>query len=72
MTKYDDVDWHIEEAAQAGQPDANAGAHIVLYLRWLIARELNNSDFLDAGKPLDLTVDLDGKLMSDSMTPDGE
>ena len=30
--KYDDIEWHVDGAVDAGQPEENAGLHIGLYL----------------------------------------
>ncbi len=40
--KYDDVDWHIDGAIEAGQPEEQAFAHIGLYLSWLIRHDMHN------------------------------
>lgn len=79
--KYDDVDWHVEGAISAGQPEENAAIHIGLYLGWLIQHDLYNPDFfapewIEAVKRGEMTGSealdaVDQKLVSDVMTGDG-
>jgi hypothetical protein len=79
-TRFDDVDWHIDSALAAGVPEENAGAHIGIYLGWLIRRGLHNPEFftdewVDAVQKRDMSGSevldaLDGKLDSDLMTDD--
>jgi hypothetical protein len=79
--KYDDVDWHVEGALNAGQPEDNAATHIGLYLGWLIRRDLVDrhwfvDDHVAAIKSGEMTGSdladfIDGKLVSDMLTPEG-
>lgn len=79
--KYDDVDWHVDGALEASQPEENAAAHIGLYLAWLIRRHMHSAEFLpdewvEAVKNGAMygTAALSGadnKLMSDLMTAEG-
>ena len=80
-TKYDDLDYHVGPAEEAGQPPEHAFTHIGLYLAWLIRHDLH----APAGFPWehiegvkrgemtgsDLADDIDSKLLSDSMTAEG-
>ncbi len=81
MTKYDDVDWHLDGAVEAGQPEENAFAHIGLYLSWLVQRDQVETWWLTAEDlraakageitGSDLADTTDGKLMSDFIAEDG-
>src|SRR5690349_15012547 len=42
VTSYDRIDWHLDSAIAAGQPEENAFAHIGLYLAWLIRHDLHD------------------------------
>ena len=46
--EYDNVSWHEEPAAAAGQPIEGAFAHIALYLEWLLRRGLTSPDTIPA------------------------
>jgi hypothetical protein len=80
-TKYDDVDYHVGPAEDAGQPRENAFTHIGLYLAWLIRHDLHDPrwfppEHIDAVKSgemtgSDLADDTDSKLLSDLMTAEG-
>lgn len=80
-TKYDDVDYHVGPAEEAGQPAEHAFTHIGLYLAWLIRHDLHDPrgfppEHIEAVKRGDLTGsdladDIDSKLLSDSMTAEG-
>jgi hypothetical protein len=81
VTKYDDADWHVDDAASAGQPVEQAFAHIGLYLGWLIRRGFQRPDMFTAEDVAsvrsgemtgsDLADEVDGKLVSDMLTNDG-
>jgi len=81
LTKYDDVDWHVEPALEAGQPEENAFTHMGLYLGWLIRRNLVDprsflADDLVAVREgrmtgTDLADVADGTLASDLMSAQG-
>ena len=80
-TKYDDIDYHVGPAEEAGQPPEHAFTHIGLYLAWLIRHDLHDPrwfppEHIEAVKRgemtgSDLADDIDSKLLSDSMTADG-
>jgi hypothetical protein len=80
-TKYDDVDYHVGPAEEAGQPPEHAFTHIGLYLAWLIRHDLHDPrtfppEHVEAVKRgemtgSDLADDIDSKLLSDSMTAEG-
>jgi hypothetical protein len=82
VTIYDELDWHYDTAIEAGQPEENAFTHIGLYLAWLIRHDLHDpdlipkhhSDALKRGEMTgsDLADDIDGKLVGDVMTPEGQ
>jgi hypothetical protein len=82
VTLYDELDWHYDTAIEAGQPEENAFTHIGLYLAWLIRHDLHDpdliprhhSDALKRGEMTgsDLADDIDGKLVGDVMTPEGQ
>jgi hypothetical protein len=82
MTLYDELDWHYDTAIEAGQPEENAFTHIGLYLAWLIRHDLHDpelipthhSDALKRGEMTgsDLADDIDGKLVGDVMTTEGQ
>jgi hypothetical protein len=79
--KFDDVDWHVGSAADAGQPREHAFTHIGIYLAWLIRHDLHDArwfhrDHIRAVKAGDMTGsdladDVDWKLVSDAMTAEG-
>jgi hypothetical protein len=79
---YDRIDWHLDSAVEAGQPEEQAFAHIGLYLAWLIRHDLHDprmfpSDRIDAVKAdemtgSDLADDIDGKLVADVMSSEGK
>ena len=81
MTSYDRIDWHLNGAIEAGQPEENAFAHIGLYLAWLIRHDLHDPstfprDHIDAVKRgemtgSDLADDVDGKLVGRDMNAEG-
>ncbi|HET9084448.1 MAG TPA: hypothetical protein VFN41_08600 [Candidatus Limnocylindrales bacterium] len=81
MTSYDRMDWHLDSASEAGQPEENAFTHIGLYLAWLIRHDLHDpsifpSDHIEAVKRgemtgSDLADDIDGKLIGQDMTAEG-
>jgi hypothetical protein len=78
---YDRLDWHIDSALEAGQPEERAFAHIGLYLAWLIRHDLHDPRFLPddhvgavkRGEMTgsDLVDDIDGKLIGDLMSHEG-
>jgi hypothetical protein len=78
---YDRIDWHLDSAVEAGQPEERAFAHIGLYLAWLIRHDLHDPRFLpddhvEAVKRgemtgSDLADDIDGKLIGDVMSDEG-
>lgn len=80
-TKYDDNDYHVGPAEEAGQPPEHAFTHIGLYLAWLIRHDLHDPrgfppEHIEAVKRgemtgSDLADDIDRKLLSDSMTAEG-
>ena len=80
-TKYDDIDYHMGPAEEAGQPPEHAFTHIGLYLAWLIRHDLHDAggfppEHIEAVKRgemtgSDLADDTDSKLLSDSMTAEG-
>ncbi|MDQ3691241.1 MAG: hypothetical protein M3406_14665 [Chloroflexota bacterium] len=80
-TAFDKSDNHVDGAVQAGQPEGHAFTHIGLYLAWLIRHDLCNPNFIrpdwavavKAGEMTgsDLADAIDGKLVSDLMTPEG-
>lgn len=82
VTLYDELNWHYDTAIEAGQPEENAFTHIGLYLAWLIRHDLHDpdlipkqhSDALKRGEMTgsDLADDIDGKLVGDVMTPEGQ
>jgi hypothetical protein len=79
--KYDDLDYHIEGAITAGQPEENAATHMGLYFAWLVRRDLHNPEFFSdelvtAIKTGELSgsealPEIDDKLVSDLRAPDG-
>ena len=79
--KYDDIDYHVGPAVEAGQPAEHAFTHIGLYLAWLIRHDLHDPagfppEHIEAVKRgemtgSDLADDIDSKLLSDSMTAEG-
>lgn len=81
VTVYDKLDWHTDAALEAGQPGENAFTHIGFYLAWLIDHDLHDLDRLPAdhvaavkGAEMtgsDLADDIDGKLISDVLSPEG-
>lgn len=82
MSYYDRVDWHVEAAEDAGQPEEQAFTHIGLFLAWAIRRKLHNRRLfaaehvaaLLAGEMTgsDLQDDIDGKLAPDLFTREGQ
>jgi hypothetical protein len=78
---YDRIDWHLDSAVEAGQPEEQAFTHIGLYLAWLIRHDLHDPgmfprDHIDALKSGDMTGsdladDIDGKLVADVMSGEG-
>jgi hypothetical protein len=78
---FDKLDYHLDGARQAGQPEEHAFTHIGLYLAWLIRHDLHNPDVIrdhwaDAIKGgemtgSDLADAIDGSLVSDLMAPEG-
>jgi hypothetical protein len=81
MASYDRLDWHLESAIEAGQPEEHAFTHIGLYLRWLIEHGLHDPAVIPpehaaavlAGEMTgsDLADVIDTKLGSFVMTPEG-
>jgi hypothetical protein len=81
VTSYDRIDWHVDSAIEAGQPEEQAFTHIGLYLAWLIRRDLHDprmfpAEHVDAVKAGDMTGsdladDIDGKLISADMNVEG-
>jgi hypothetical protein len=79
--KFDDVGWHEDPAAEAGQPREHAFTHIGIFLAWLIRNDLHDPlwfprDHIGAVKAgsmtgSDIADDIDWKLISDEMTDDG-
>ncbi|MEJ7803359.1 MAG: hypothetical protein WKH68_08315 [Candidatus Limnocylindria bacterium] len=45
-TAYDKLDYHVDGALQAGQPEERAFTHIGLYLAWLIRHDLHNPELV--------------------------
>ena len=80
-TAFDMFDYHLDGAVQARQPEEHAFTHIGVYLAWLIRHDLYNPAFfrpdwaaaVKAGEMTgsDLADAIDGKLVSDLMTPEG-
>jgi hypothetical protein len=80
-TAFDKLDYHLDGALRAGQPEQHAFAHIGLYLAWLIRHDLHNPDLLrddwaaavKAGEMSgsDLADAIDGALVPDLMTAEG-
>lgn len=80
-TAFDKLDYHVDGALRAGQPEQHAFTHIGLYLAWLIRHDLHNPEFLrddwaaavKAGEMSgsDLADAIDGALVSDLMTVEG-
>jgi len=78
---YDRTDWHLESAIEAGQPEEHAFTHIGLFLAWLIRHDLHDPQLfpdyhiaaVKAGEMTgsDLVDDIDGKLTSAGMSPEG-
>ncbi len=78
MAKYDDFDYHVGSAVEAGQPPENAFTHIGFMLGWLARRGfvdpavvpaevvggLESGDF----RPNDLRDLVDGQLIDDMLT----
>jgi hypothetical protein len=79
--KYDDVDYYVGAAHEAGQRHENAFAHIGFYLAWLIRHDMHDqrafpTEHVRALKQgemtgSDLADDCDGTLVSDLMTDEG-
>ena len=46
--EYDNVTWHEEAAAAAGQPIEHAFAHIGLFLEWIVRRGLSSPETIPA------------------------
>jgi hypothetical protein len=79
--KYDDKEYHEEAAIEAGQPAEHGATHIGLFLSWLIRNDLHDPELFDdahvaairqgemAGS--DLAGYVDGKLVSDMLTDEG-
>lgn len=81
--KYDDAGWHVDSALEAGQPCEHAFTHIGIYMAWLIRHDLHDSQGLfsrehvravKAGEMTGsrLADDIDGKLLSEEMSAEGE
>jgi len=78
---FDKLDYHVQSALSAGQPEEHAFTHIGLFLAWLIRHDLHNPVLIrdewaaavKAGEMTgsDLADAIDGKLVSDVMTPGG-
>jgi hypothetical protein len=81
VTSYDRIDWHLDSAIAAGQPEEHAFTHIGLYLAWLIRHDLHDprmflEDHVEAVKAgemtgSDLADHIDGKLVSSLMNREG-
>ena len=81
MTKYDDLDYHLGDAMDKGQPDENAFTHIAFMLSWLIRRDLGEPEFFESDivrrvkdrslRPNDLSPLVDGQLVDDMLKPEG-
>jgi hypothetical protein len=79
--KYDDYDYHIGAAIEAGFEPDNAFTHIGFMVSWLIRRGLFQTEFtdpeagedLETGKlrPSDLRDLVDGKLIDNMLTSEG-
>ena len=79
--KYDDVEYHEDPAIEAGQPAEHGATHIGLFLSWLVRHDLHEPDLFDdrdlaevrAGTMpgSDLLGLVDGKLLSDMLTDEG-
>ena len=78
---YDRIDWHLDSAVEAGQPEEHAFTHIGLYLAWMIRHDLHDPrmfpaehvEAVRAGEMTgsDLADDIDGKLVSIDMNAEG-
>jgi hypothetical protein len=78
---YDKLDWHVDAALEAGQPEEHGFVHIGFYLAWLIRHDLHEPSWfppehvaaLKAGEMSgsDLADDIDAKLGSAEMSPEG-
>jgi hypothetical protein len=81
VTSYDRIDWHLDSAIEAGQPEEHAFAHIGLYLAWLIRRNLHEprtfpEELVAAVKAGEMTGSdlrdvIDGKLTEADMSAEG-
>jgi hypothetical protein len=81
MTVYDKMDWHVDGALRAGQPEENAFSHIGLYLGWLVRNDWTDADFIRSDwvaaikrgemTGSDLAAAVDGVLASDMLTGEG-
>jgi hypothetical protein len=81
VASYDRIDWHLDSAIDAGQPEEQAFTHLGLYLAWLIRHDLQDlhaipEEHVEAVKTgemtgSDLVDDIDGKLVSSVMSADG-
>jgi hypothetical protein len=79
--KYDDTEYHEEAAIEAGQPAEHGATHIGLFLSWLVRHDLHEPELFDdrdlaevrAGTMpgSDLLGLVDGKLLSDMLTDEG-
>jgi len=79
--KYDDAEYHVESATEAGQPAEHGATHIGLFLSWLVRHDLHEPELFDdrdvaevrAGTMAgtDLLGLADGKLLSDMLTDEG-
>jgi hypothetical protein len=78
---YDKLDWHLDGAVAAGQPEENGFVHIGFYLAWMIRHDLHDPLWfppehvaaVKAGEMSgsDLADDIDTKLGADEMSPEG-
>ena len=78
---YDQLDWHVGEAIEAGQPPGHGFTHIGLYLAWLIRNDLHDPGAFPAAHVAmvlagemtgtDLADDIDGKLVGAVLSPRG-
>ena len=81
MASYDRIDWHLDSAIEAGQPEEHAFTHIGLYLAWLIRHDLHDAGWFPpehvgaimSGEMSgsDLADHIDGKLFSGLMSAEG-
>jgi hypothetical protein len=79
--KHDDVDFHEAAAAEAGRPRENAFTHIGIFLAWLVRHDMHARAWFPRahvravarGEMIgtDLADDVDWKLVSSMLSPEG-